>query len=231
MAKTLPIGVPVANLRPTQMTVGFREVDIKRRQWRDADDEARVRLLRSHVVPAVLGPKRPVLHRRPSPLQQSAVGGEAEADRGLRRRRPPAHLAKKEFWTFLDNSDWCHAYDADGKRRGLSDIPNRLTELHRDDPFPGAWSRELIRAGGCAKTSAPVLRDFLWPPTSCGARIKRSLIEKDFGSALVAALRFRQGHGRQEPPRLVGLRSLVDKPAIGPWWLRPWSTRPIRRQA
>jgi len=39
------------------MTVGFREVDIKRRQWREADADARVRLLRHHVVPAVIGPK------------------------------------------------------------------------------------------------------------------------------------------------------------------------------
>ena len=53
MPKPLPIGVPVADLRPTQMTVGFREVEIKRRQWREADGKAQVRLLRSHVVPAV----------------------------------------------------------------------------------------------------------------------------------------------------------------------------------
>jgi hypothetical protein len=38
----LPIGVPVVDLRPTQMTVGFREVEIKRRQWREADEEFRV---------------------------------------------------------------------------------------------------------------------------------------------------------------------------------------------
>ena len=58
MSDPLPIGVPVAELRPTQMTVGFRGVEIKRRQWREADDDARAKLLRRHVVPAVIGPKR-----------------------------------------------------------------------------------------------------------------------------------------------------------------------------
>ena len=40
MSDPIPIGVPLTDLRPTQMTVGFREVEIKRRQWREADEEA-----------------------------------------------------------------------------------------------------------------------------------------------------------------------------------------------
>lgn len=183
MAKPLPIGVPVARLRPTQMTVGFREVEIKRRQWREADEKARVGLLRSHVVPAVLGPKG-----------QSYIVDHHHFTRALLEEKQKLvavfivadlqHLAKKEFWTFLDNSDWCHAYDAEGMRRELSDIPERLTEL-TDDPFRSLVG-ELIRAGGCAKTSAPFF-EFLWADF-LRRRIKRSLIEKDFGSALVAAL-------------------------------------------
>jgi hypothetical protein len=43
MSDPIPIGVPVTDLRPTQMTVGFREVEIKRRQWREANDEARAK--------------------------------------------------------------------------------------------------------------------------------------------------------------------------------------------
>ncbi len=183
MPKPLPIGVPVTDLRPTQMTVGFREVEIKRRQWREADGEARVRLLRSHVVPAVLGPKG-----------QSYIVDHHHFTKALLDEKAPLvavyivadlqDLAKDEFWTFLDNSDWCHAYDADGKRCELSDIPNSLTKL-ADDPFRSLVG-ELIRAGGCAKSSTPFF-EFLWADF-LRRRIKRKLIEKDFGSALVAAL-------------------------------------------
>jgi len=116
MSDPLPIGVPVAELRPTQMTVGFREVEIKRRQWREADEDARAKLLRRHVVPAVVGPKgryyivdhhhfTKALLDEKAPLIAIYIVADLE------------DLAKDEFWAFLDNSDWCHAYDADGNPR------------------------------------------------------------------------------------------------------------------
>ena len=58
-------------------------------------------------------------------------------------------LAKDEFWTFLDNSDWCHAYDSNGERCELSRIPKSLSEPS-DDPYRSLVG-ELIRAGGFAK--------------------------------------------------------------------------------
>jgi hypothetical protein len=183
MPHPLPIGTPVTDLRPTQMTIGFREVDIKRRQWRDADDETRTELLRSHVVPAVIGPKgRQYIvdhhHFTKALLDEKvpliAVYVVADLER----------LGKEEFWTFLDNSDWCHAYDADGIRCALADIPKSLADL-ADDPFRSLVG-ELIRAGGCAKSGAPFF-EFLWADF-LRRRIKRQLVEKDFGSALVKAL-------------------------------------------
>ena len=183
MAEQLAIGVPVADLRPTQMTVGFREVEIKRRQWREADEEARITLLRRHVVPAVIGPKGRLYivdhhHFTKALLDEKAsvIAVYVVADLG--------DLAKEEFWTFLDNSDWCHAYDADGKRCELSDIPKSLSELV-DDPFRSLVG-ELIRAGGCAKSGAPFF-EFLWADF-LRRRIKKQLVEKDFGTALVKAL-------------------------------------------
>ena len=104
MSDPLPIGVPVAELRPTQMTVGFREVEIKRRQWREADEDARAKLLRRHVVPAVIGPKgryyivdhhhfTKALLDEKAPLIAIYIVADLE------------DLAKDEFWAFLDNSD------------------------------------------------------------------------------------------------------------------------------
>jgi len=165
------------------MTLGFREVEIKRRLWREANGEARAQLLRRHVVPAVVGPKERYFiidhhHFTKALLDENApvVAIYIVAD---------LHdLAKDEFWTFLDNSDWCHAYDADGNRRALKDIPKSLTEP-LDDPFRSLVG-ELIRAGGCAKDPAPFF-EFLWADF-LRRRIERHLVEKDFGSALVKAL-------------------------------------------
>jgi hypothetical protein len=195
----LPFGVSLKDLRPTQMTVGFREVEIKRRQWRDADDAERTKLLRRHVVPAVLGPKGRTYivdhhHFTKALLEEKAgaVGVYIQADL--------SHLAKKEFWTFLDNSDWCHAYDAAGERRALSDIPKSLSELV-EDPFRSLVG-ELIRAGGCAKTDTPFF-EFLWADF-LRRRIKQNLIETDFGSALVSALELAKGQDAKSLPGWSG---------------------------
>jgi hypothetical protein len=88
MAEQLSIGVPVADLRPTQMTVGFREVEIKRRQWREADEEARTTLLRRHVVPAVIGPKGRLYIVDHHHFTKSAIGREGLGYRRLCGRRP-----------------------------------------------------------------------------------------------------------------------------------------------
>jgi hypothetical protein len=183
MSDPLPIGVPVTGLRPTQMTVGYREVEIKRRQWREADEKARVKLLRRHVVPAVVGPKgRHYIvdhhHFTKALLDEEAPHVAVYIVADLE------HLPKDEFWTFLDNSDWCHAYDADGKRCELTEIPGSLSEL-TDDPFRSLVG-ELIRAGGCAKTNTPFF-EFLWADF-LRRRIKKQLVQKEFGTALVKAL-------------------------------------------
>lgn len=193
------IGVSLADLRPTQMTVGFREVAIKRRQWREADDEARTELLRRHVVPAVVGPKGRLYivdhhHFTKALLEEKAkvVAVYIVADL--------EGLAKDEFWTFLDNSDWCHAYDAGGVRRELSDIPKSLLELE-DDPFRSLVG-ELIRAGGCAKASTPFF-EFLWADF-LRRRIKHSLVEKDFDAALAQAFDLAKGADAKSLPGWSG---------------------------
>ena len=49
--------IPILSLRPTQMTVGMREVKEKRQRWREhKSDKKRAELLGQHMIPVVLGP-------------------------------------------------------------------------------------------------------------------------------------------------------------------------------
>src|SRR4030081_2814941 len=49
--------VPILSLRPTQMTVGMREVKEKRKRWREhKSDKKRAELLGKHMIPVVHGP-------------------------------------------------------------------------------------------------------------------------------------------------------------------------------
>ena len=103
MTHTVPIGVAIADLRPTQMTVGFHEVEEKRRRWHDADEGDRARLLRRHVLPAVIGPKhRPYIvdhHHFARALLMEKAGPVA-----VYILADLSHFKKRAFWTFLDNS-------------------------------------------------------------------------------------------------------------------------------
>ena len=49
--------VAITDLRPTQMTVGIREVKEKRKRWRDESKSKGAEFLGKHMIPVVLGPK------------------------------------------------------------------------------------------------------------------------------------------------------------------------------
>ena len=55
-----PTLTPVAidDLRPTQITVGMREVEAKRKRWRETATKKGREFLGKHLIPVILGPKR-----------------------------------------------------------------------------------------------------------------------------------------------------------------------------
>ena len=199
MHDTVPIGIAIDDLRPTQMTVGLREVEEKRRHWHTADSEGRAKLLRRHVLPVVIGPKgRPYIvdhHHFARALLMEKAGPVAVfilADL--------SHLPKSEFWTFLDNSAWCHAYDDEGRRCALSDIPKKLDDL-KDDPFRSLVG-SLIRGGGIAKSSKP-FAEFLWADY-LRRRFDRSSLEDDFAGAVKKALKIARDKDASSLPGWCG---------------------------
>ena len=182
------LGIAIGELRPTQMTVGYREVATKRREWHEAGGKDRIKLLRGHIVPAVIGPKRRHYivdhhHFARALLEERAshVGVYVLADL--------SNLGEDEFWTFLDNSDWCHAYDDKGQRRALSAIPKGL-EMLADDPYRSLAS-QLIRSCGCAKSNKP-FSEFLWADF-LRRRVKLSLVTDHFDEAVDDAMKLARG--------------------------------------
>ncbi len=88
------------------------------------------------------------------------------------------------FWTVMDNRSWMHPFDAEGRRRQYKDIPKSVIKLV-DDPFR-SLAGELRRAGGFAKDTTP-FSEFLWADF-LRRRMKRKLVEHDFGRAVTKAL-------------------------------------------
>src|SRR5229473_1482524 len=49
--------VPLIELRPTQITVGMREVHAKQKSWQQQDPKKRAEFLGRHMIPVIRGPK------------------------------------------------------------------------------------------------------------------------------------------------------------------------------
>jgi hypothetical protein len=191
--------VAVADLRPTQMTVGLREVAEKRKLWREKADEGGSAYLGKHLIPVLLGPKgRPYVidhHHLSLALMEEGVKDIATtvvADLSM--------LDKDAFWVFADNRGWCHPYDEEGRRRSFDDIPKNLKGL-KDDPFR-SLAGELRRAGGFAKETAP-FSEFLWADF-LRRRLKADDVHQDFAAALSKALRLAKSPKAQYLPGWCG---------------------------
>lgn len=181
-----PVVKPIAieDLRPTQITVGMREVAAKRQRWRKQRKQESAEFLGSHMIPVVLGPRRrPYVvdhHHLVRALQQEGVTHVLTTTVS-----DLSHLDKQGFWVVLDNGGWMHPFDASGLRRAYGDIPKSIDQLV-DDPYR-SLAGALRRAGGYAKDTTP-FSEFLWADF-LRRRIKRSVVDKSFERALDLAMR------------------------------------------
>ncbi len=176
--------VAIKDLRPTQITVGMREVKAKRKNWRSRKEDKKADFLGSHLIPVIWGPKGDYyvidhhhLCRALHEEGQKTIATTVVAD--LRT------LAQDAFWIFLDNRGWMHPFDSKGQRRPYGDLPKSILDLE-DDPFR-SLAGELRLVGGYAKDTTP-FAEFLWADF-LRRRIKRKDVQKNFDSALEEALK------------------------------------------
>jgi hypothetical protein len=175
--------VAIDDLRPTQITVGMREVLAKRKHWRETGAKKGGKFLGKHMIPVILGPKQRHYVIDHHHLAR-ALHEEGVTDLAVTVIANLSKLDADAFWIFLDNRSLMHPYDDKGRRRDYTDIPKSVTELI-DDPFR-SLAGELRRAGGYAKDTTP-FSEFLWADF-LRRRLKRKLVETDFDRALERAL-------------------------------------------
>jgi len=173
--------VAILDLRPTQITVGMREVKVKRERWKEIREGGR--FLGEHMIPVILGPKQ--LHYIIDHHHLAlALHKEKVKKLAVTVIANLSTLDHDAFWTVMDNRNWMHPFDAQGRRRHYRDIPKTVSGLV-DDPFR-SLSGELRRAGGFAKDTTP-FSEFLWADF-LRRRVKRKMVESDFDHAMEKAL-------------------------------------------
>lgn len=175
--------VKISDLRPTQITVGMREVDEKRKRWTQKHGKKAAKFLGSHMIPVVLGPKKRLYvvdhHHLARALHEEGVESVLTTTIA-----DLSQLDKETFWFNLDNRNWMHPFDEHGKRRAHSDIPKSIDALI-DDPYR-SLAGELRRLGGFAKDTTP-FSEFLWADFF-RKRVDREKLTQNYDAALELSL-------------------------------------------
>ena len=191
--------VPIDDLHPTQITVGFREVEERRNDWRRRAGKKQPDFLGRHMIPVILGPKDRHYVIDHHHLAR-ALHDEGVKDVLVNVVADLSAVQKESFWVVLDHRGWCHPYDDEGVRRDFDAIPSSVAKL-KDDPYR-SLAGELRRAGGYAKDVTP-FSEFIWADF-LRRHIKRKKIEDDFTSALAKALELAKGKDADYLPGWCG---------------------------
>jgi hypothetical protein len=177
------ITVKLDELRPTQITVGFREVNAKRAHWQTLDKKGRAAAIDSHWFPAVLGPKSRYYvvdhhHLGRAWLEESVESVRVTVLKDLSWLEPTI------FWRMMEHNQWVHPFDAAGERCEFEQLPKQLLGL-ADDPYR-SLAGELRTSGGYAKDTTP-FSEFLWADY-LRRKVSETRVRKEFDAALADAL-------------------------------------------
>ena len=181
--------IPIMSLRPTQMTVGMREVKEKRKRFREQKKAKQEETLGKHMIPVVRGPDKRYYvvdhHHLARALHEEGIKDILVTVIG-----DLSMVERDAFWGVMDNKRWVYPYDAKGERRHFKDIPKSITEL-KDDPFR-SLAGELRRAGGFAKDTTP-FSEFLWADF-LRRKISNKIAEDNFAKAMEKSLALAKSH-------------------------------------
>lgn len=165
----------------------MREVDFKRRYWREKCNHEATNYLDTHRIPVVLGPgaRHYLIDRHHLTL---ALLDEGIWELPVSIVADMSGLSFGEFWTTLEGHNWTHPFDDQGRRLSYGDMPTSVDDL-TDDSFR-SLAGALKRSGGYAKDKAP-FSEFRWADF-LRCRIPPELVERHFDRALVLAMNLAQ---------------------------------------
>jgi hypothetical protein len=148
----------IDQLRPTQLTHGMREVREKAEAYKALTGHELEMAIAEKPIPVVYGPRGVPFatdhHHIATALRRADIKSVP-----IVLVRDLSSLRQSEFWLTMENNRWTYPYDADGRRRPFSEMPEHIWEL-ADDEFR-SLAASVRDAGGFEKTSVP-LEEFRW---------------------------------------------------------------------
>ncbi len=193
--------VSLADLHPTQVAVGMRAVEAKRRKIeRRADTRRKLRrYLEQRPVPAVLGPGEEFYiidhHHLSLALWQSEVD-----EVFVRVIGDLSDIPKRRFMRSMEMLGWLHPYDEAGRRICPTRLPTTIDKLRSDCYRDLAW--QVREAGGFQKTQIPFC-EFAWA-NFFRSNIPLAMVRRDFDFAYERAMRLARTPDAKGLPGHIG---------------------------
>jgi hypothetical protein len=190
---------PIKELHPTQLTIGFIEVDEKKKRLLALKPAAQRDFLQEHPIPAVLGPAGRLYITDHHHLARAALdGGVATAFCDVDADLSSSGLTS--FWAEMEENSWVHPLDEHGVRHVYSVIPDGLEKLV-DDVYRSLAG--FVRdAGGYDKTPT-AFAEFVWADFF-RRNVAVELVQADFHAAVRMAIPLAQGRLAKRLPGFNG---------------------------
>jgi hypothetical protein len=190
---------PIADMRPTQLTLGLAEVEERAAKIAAMTPAEREAHLQHKGIPHVLGPGKKIYivdhHHLARALWSlkipEAVLGDRVADW--------SSLEPKAFWRMMESKGYCWPIDADGNRRPYAAIPASIGDL-----TDNVWRTLARRVRGAAFENLDTpFQEFMWGDYF-RTFMSRRLIELQFELAVELATKLARLSEAQDLPGYRG---------------------------
>jgi len=203
-----PTEIELANLHPTQMAVGMKQVEFKQKGLRKLAGKKKEleKFILERPIRVVLGPggQAYVIDHHHLAL---ALVREGFTKAPVSVAADYSKMDEEEFWQKMQDMKYVYPYDADGKKRPFDDIPDKLTDL-QDDPYR-ALAGYARNEGAFNKIKIP-FSEFKWADYF-RTRIPKDLVEKDFDAALEKAVELARYPDAKNLPGYIPPKNKPDK--------------------
>ena len=185
----------ITDLRPTQLTLGLREVERRADEIRALEPRKRGEYAAKRVVPCVRAAHGQLfLIDRHHMCRALLDVGIAVVHVDILCETPK--MDEDEFWTFMDLRGWVHPFDNAGQRCDVARLPLRIAEM-TDDPYR-ALAGFLRRDKGFKKEDTP-FEEFIWADF-LRRRVELPLLFTDYDGAKAKALTLAQSPAARHLP-------------------------------
>ena len=190
---------PLQDLHPTQLTVGMIVVQDKKKHLEGLSASDRQDFMKSHPMPAVIGPQKRLYitdhhHLGRAALEAGVKTGFFQVDEDF------SNCTIETFWKEMNEHLWVHPLDENGTRHVYAQIPTQLGKLV-DDVYR-SLAGYVRDAGGYDKTPT-AFAEFIWADFF-RRNIAVETVRADFHTAVQAGVSLAHGKWAKHIPGFNG---------------------------